>query len=182
MRVTSWNLNGLDDSRLDERSEAACLRLLLRSDPPDVVLLQEVVRRSWHAHLKHHFAAAGYLAVPPDPTTSLHEYFVLAFVRNTHTVHGATFEPFANSVMGRGLLAVEVSRTDPEGPPVWVATAHLESGREAADARVAQLSHCLQRLLDREGPGVFAGDLNLRVAEEKRVPELERVTDAFEAA
>ncbi len=181
LRITTWNLNGLDDARLDERSEAACLRLLLRPDPPDVVLLQEVVRRSWHAHLKHHFAAAGFRAVPPDPTTSLHEYFVLAFVSGSLTIHGATFEPFGNSSMGRGLLGVEVSKGE-GARPVWVATAHLESGREASDVRVAQLSHALRRLLERDGPGVFAGDLNLRVAEEKRVPELALVTDAFAAA
>lgn len=180
LRITTWNLNGLDDARLDERSEAACLRLLLRPDPPDVVLLQEVVRRSWHAHLKHHFAAAGYLAVPPDPTGSVHEYFVMAFVKDALKVHGATFEPFANSGMGRGLLAVEVAAEG--GPVVWVATAHLESGRDASDIRVAQLRHALSRLIERPGPGVFGGDLNLRVAEERKVPELAQVTDAFEAA
>ncbi|MEN0063414.1 MAG: endonuclease/exonuclease/phosphatase family protein [Myxococcota bacterium] len=181
MRITTWNLNGLDDDLLDERTEAACLRVLLRPDAPDVVLLQEVVRRSWHGHLRHHFAAAGYRAIPPDPTQSSHEYFVVLFVRNTWTIHEATFEPLPRTVMGRGVLAVEVSK-GPDAPRIWIATAHLESGKDVSDVRVQQLRHALTRMGERPGPAVFGGDLNLRVAEERKVPELAHVTDAFEAA
>ena len=37
LHLVSWNLNGLDPHHLDERMEAACLRLLLNGPPPDVV-------------------------------------------------------------------------------------------------------------------------------------------------
>ena len=54
MSLVTWNVAGLDDCRLDERSEAQCLEDPLRPEPPSVIALQELVVRSWHAHWKHH--------------------------------------------------------------------------------------------------------------------------------
>ena len=62
MKLSSWNLNGLEDLNMDMRTEAAMFQLLLGApiesafaegfvaNTPDIVLLQEVVERSYHAH------------------------------------------------------------------------------------------------------------------------------------
>lgn len=171
--VWTWNVNCLEESRLDERTEAACFSVFLRPDPPDVLLLQEVNARTWHAHWKHHLQAAGYYVMPPDPTgVTESEYFVLAAVRGTPT--RATFSRFYGSGMGRGLLVVEFNG--------WMfCTAHLESGRGASDERVSQLTQVCARMRTFDGPAVFAGDTNLRVEEEERVRGLAELTDAWVA-
>ena len=45
LTVVTWNLFGLEERHLDERTEAACFHLLMER-PPDVLLFQEVVDRS----------------------------------------------------------------------------------------------------------------------------------------
>lgn len=180
LHLTTWNLNGLDPADLDVRTEAACLALLLRPDPPDVVMLQEVVGRSWHAHLKHHFAAAGYVPVPADPPRATRsEYFCVLLVRKTLPIEHSGADPFPGSEMGRQLVWATI---DWSGRSALVATSHLESGREASAIRVAQLGAVVDGLLTHEGPAVFGADTNLRVAEEARVPRLDEVTDAWVAA
>lgn len=166
-------MNGLDEHRLDERTEAACLTVFLREHPPDVVLLQEVVRRSWHAHWKHHLRAAGYAVFPEDPTRTTSEYFNLAAVRAHLSPTNGRWEPFADSEMGRALVSVEAGGW-------WIATSHLESGKGASEVRVAQAGRILERLAAWPGPAVFGGDTNLRVEEEKRLPVV-AVADAWVA-
>ena len=78
LSLVTWNLDGLEPRWRDERTEAACLHLLLRPDPPDIVAVQEVVDRTWHAHLKPHFGHAGYVGVPGRADS---EYWVALFVR-----------------------------------------------------------------------------------------------------
>ena len=72
MKLISWNLNGLDDRNLDVRTEAAMFQILLgapiesaviegfKPNVPDIILLQEVVERSYHAHVMPHLKAAGF--------------------------------------------------------------------------------------------------------------------------
>ena len=43
-KLLSWNLDGLDDENLEERTEAVLATII--SKTPDVVLLQEVVEDS----------------------------------------------------------------------------------------------------------------------------------------
>lgn len=189
LRLLTWNLNGLDPTDLDVRTEAACLAMLLRPRPPDVVLLQEVVGRTWHAHVKHHFAAAGFVAVPGDPVgTTESEYFSVLFVRKQLTVLRGGTEPFPNSGMGRRLVWAEIDwaaglDVRPEGArPLLVATSHLESGKEATMVRAAQLAAVIEGLRTHDGPAVFGGDTNLRVSEEKVIPGLADVHDAWALA
>ncbi|MBX2799233.1 MAG: endonuclease/exonuclease/phosphatase family protein [Myxococcales bacterium] len=180
LRLLTWNLNGLDGAHLDERTEAACLAMLLRTDPPHVVLLQEVVRRSWHAHIKHHFKAAGYRSVPADPTRTDSEYFCVVMV---HTALGGDeggVEPFAGSFMGRARVWARIDL--PEGPQLLVATSHLESGKQASIERVRQLQRVISAMNAHAGPAVFGGDTNLRVAEEPKVEDLPSVVDAWQAS
>ncbi len=179
LRVATWNLNGLDEAWLDERTEAACLELLLRTNPPDVVLLQEVVRRSWHAHLKHHFHHAGFVPVPADPTATTSEYFCVILVRDALPVRAGGAARFPGTHMGRALVEARVAW---EGPELMVLTSHFESGRASSRERIAQASLVAARLLSHDGPAVFGGDTNLRKAEEGAVEGLDRLADAWVAA
>jgi endonuclease/exonuclease/phosphatase family metal-dependent hydrolase len=176
LRVLTWNLAGLFDALLDERSEAACFAALLRQPPPDVVLLQEVVRRSWHGHLRHHFRAAGYTPVPLDPTATPHSYFALAFV-------GPRLEIVASEVrelptrMGRSLVVVDALA---DGRPIRLATAHLESLSGGRRERRLQLEEVVRALTEVEGPAVFGGDTNLRDPELSGF-DFQGIEDAWEA-
>ena len=80
MKLVSWNLNGLEDRELDLRTESAMFQLLLgapieqamqpgfKPNAPDVVVLQEVVERSYHAHVRPHLEAAGFTVYPTEPS------------------------------------------------------------------------------------------------------------------
>lgn len=173
MVVVTWNVAGLDEAALDERSEAQCLFVLLSDPSPRVIALQEVVRRSWFAHWRPHLAAAGFSVFPADPTDTDSEYFSLLAVRDPGAVGGVA--PFAPSRMGRRLI---VARSGG-----WtLATAHLESERAGADLRLGQAAAVTALLAGAPGPAVFLGDTNLRAGEDLRVASGGGVRDAWEAA
>jgi endonuclease/exonuclease/phosphatase family metal-dependent hydrolase len=178
LRVLTWNLAGLHDELLDERTEAACLAMLFRTPQPDVVLLQEVVRRSWHGHVRHHFAAAGFTPVPADPTTIETESFVVAFLGPRLAEARGASARLPATRMGRHLVTVD-ARCD--GIPFRVMTAHLDSLREGRRERLVQMAEIVRLLRAAGGPALFAGDTNLRDAE-VAVLDLGGVTDAWEAA
>lgn len=173
MELVTWNLDGLEPRKLDERTEAACLETLLAPEgPPDVVVLQEVVQRSLMAHLRHHFGHAGY-SLMRQPADS--EYYCVIFSRLP--VKAARAHRFPGTIMGRALLAVEVD----VGGVVWrIGTAHLESLREGGKQRVKQANHVARWLRGWSGPAVFAGDTNLRDSELKKIDTTD-VVDAWEA-
>jgi endonuclease/exonuclease/phosphatase family metal-dependent hydrolase len=173
--VVTYNLMGLDEARLDERTEAICQSLLL-TDPPDVVLLQEVVARTLHAHVLPHFAAAGFTVAPRAPVSDSH-YFCVVAVRGGLTPRSAWRRPFPGSSMGRALLCLDV---DWEGVPLRVCTAHLESLKGGAEERVVQARAVMEAFGEHDGPALFGGDTNLRG---DRVEALEGVAvDAWEIA
>lgn len=179
--LITWNVAGLDDKRLDERTEAACLKVLLRTggpppggEPASVVFLQELVRRSWHGHWKHHLHHAGYTVIPADPTATESEYFSAIAVQKELRLGPTGVEPFPGSRMGRALVWANVDG--------WlVCTGHLESERAGSDERIAQLRAVVSRLEVWPGPAVFGGDTNLRVTEEPAVEGLDRVIDVWTA-
>ena len=174
MSLLTWNLAGLDDRRLDERTEAACFEVLLRPEPVTVLVFQELVRRSWHAHWKHHLRHAGYAVFPEDPTATDSEYFSAVAVLGDRNPGPGGVSAFPGSRMGRALAWAEVGG--------WlVCTGHLESERAGSDERVRQLAAVVARLEARDGPAVFAGDTNLRVTEEPAVDGLDRAIDVWTA-
>ena len=159
LRLISWNLDGLDHRHTDLRTEAACQTILERA--PDVVFLQEVVQRSFFAHLRPWMLGVGYQAAPPMLTRHS-SYGCMMFVRPPLKVLSVKREPFEATAMGRSLIRTVVSW---HGEELLLLTAHLESMKEGSPERVRQLAVVLDALEAHDGPAVFAGDTNLRDSE-----------------
>ncbi len=185
LRVLSWNLFGLSDDELDVRTEAAMFLALLGGapdvvlagpdpppPPPGILMFQEVTERTLHAHLRPHLIAAGYRVVPP--TAPRRYYFEVMAVRSPLLVLESLVVPF-DTAMGRELLVVTVEH---EGRRWRLMTAHLESMSIGARERVGQARVVLEHLRGWDGPAVFGGDTNLRVAE---ADALGFLPDAWEA-
>ena len=165
MKLVSWNLNGLEDKYLDERTEAAMFQILLgapieqvvaegfKPNSPDIILLQEVVERSYHAHIVPHLKAAGFSVFPPEiPERS---YFEVVAVRGDNI--NASYESFEYSEQGRGLTTLKLDNLN-------IMTAHLESMNPGKHMRVEQAKFILEAMQN-AGPCIFAGDTNLRKEE-----------------
>ena len=165
MKLVSWNLNGLEDRNLDVRTESAMFQILLGApiesavvkgfipNPPDIVVLQEVVERSYHAHIVPHLKAAGFSVFPKEP--SERSYFEVVAVRNKKL--DASYESFQYSEQGRGLTTLKLDG-------LTILTAHLESMKPGRFMRVEQAKFILEEM-QKSGPCIFAGDTNLRKAE-----------------
>ena len=165
MKLVSWNLNGLEDRFLDERTEAAMFQILLgapiekallkdfKPNSPDLIVLQEVVERSYHAHIAPHLKAAGFSIFPPEiPERS---YFEVVAVRGGKI--DARYESFEYSEQGRGLTTINCDGFS-------VMTAHMESMKPGKHMRVEQAKNILETMKS-TGPCIFVGDTNLRKAE-----------------
>ncbi len=179
MKLVSWNINGLEDRELDVRTESAMFQLLLgapieqavlpdfKPNSPDIVLLQEVVERSYHAHVRPHLEAAGFTVYPTAPTER--SYFEVVAVKSA--ILESSFIKFPWSEQGRGLSIVKV-----EG--LTIMTAHMESMKLGAKQRIDQGQFIID-LMEKSGPCIFAGDTNLRKAEWKSINQ-GYVNDAWE--
>lgn len=188
LRLLSWNLFGLSDDHLDLRTEAALFVALLGGPPevmllrdkipppPDVLMFQEVVERSYLAHLKPHLLAAGYALFPSEPHPE-REYFEVIAVLGSHRVVSWAREPL-DSAQGRELVSVV---TEMDGRHCLWMTAHLESMIEGKPQRITQSMDIIQRLGSHQGPAVFAGDTNLRDAEVTLLEDDGPLLDAWES-
>lgn len=165
MKLVSWNLNGLEDRNLDMRTEAAMFEILLgapiedamadgyKANTPDIVVLQEVVERTYHAHIVPHLKAAGFTIYPDAPTER--SYFEVIAVR--HKSFEVSYTPFSYSDQGRGLTTLKLD-------DLTVMTAHLESMKPGASMRVDQAQVVLDEMA-KNASCIFAGDTNLRKSE-----------------
>lgn len=159
LRLISWNLDGLDGRHVDLRTEVACRVILERA--PEVVFLQEVVQRTFFAHLRPWMVGVGYQASPPQ--LSRHSsYGCVMFTRPPLKVRSARRSLFSATQMGRSLLETTVHW---EGHELLLLTAHLESLRQGRTERIQQLDVVCAALGAHAGPAVFAGDTNLRNSE-----------------
>jgi len=181
MNLVTWNLNGLDDEHLDMRTEAAMFQLLLgapiekavapdfKPNMPDIVLLQEVVSRTFHAHIVPHLTAAGFTLFPDAPTER--SYFEVIAVRQP--ILESSYTKFDYSDQGRGLSTLSIKGLS-------IMTAHLESQKPGASMRVDQATGILQQMNQQQGAIIFAGDTNLRKSEWQDL-EPKNIKDAWEA-
>lgn len=180
MNLVTWNLNGLEDEHLDMRTEAAMFQLLLgapiekamtphfKPNMPDIVLLQEVVERTYYAHIVPHLTAAGFTLFPDAPTER--SYFEVIATR--HPVIEYHYQKFSYSDQGRGLSTLSIAG-------LTIMTAHLESQKPGASMRVDQAQQILEKMNNHQGAIIFAGDTNLRKSEWQSL-KIENVKDAWE--
>ena len=187
MRLLTWNLNGLASAFLDERTEAAVFlaatgrtlrELELHRRPyaaPDVILFQEVIDKTFLAHLRPHLERGGYSLFPPEPPGRAQ--FEVVAVRRPAKIADARSIPLERSMYGRELHIVTVDGMPP-GETVRVLTAHFDSGTDARAIRLAQIQHVATMMAERS---VFGGDTNLRATEWDGVRDAIAITDAWEA-
>ena len=144
------------------RTEAAMFQILLgapieaaiapdfKPNTPDIILLQEVVERTYHAHVKPHMQAAGFTVFPKEPTER--SYFEVVAVRQE--ILDANYETFEYTQQGRGLTTIKLDG-------LTILTAHLESMKPGKHERIDQAQYVIDKM-SQLGPCVFAGDTNLR--------------------
>ncbi|KAG5181228.1 Endonuclease/exonuclease/phosphatase [Tribonema minus] len=179
-----------------ERECVSCVAQQL-APPSDAVLVREVTYETLHVFLSR-LRANGYGAAPdecppPDAYGRVSAYFTLTMIC-AETVRGAGGfrRAYTGSYMGRDLLCTTGLF---HGTPLRLFNTHLESGRESAGERRAQLSHALTAMMEGEERGegewegegdeplaILAGDMNLRDTEAKQEPLLKGVCDAWAAA
>jgi hypothetical protein len=189
LRFVTWNLNGLDDHRLDDRTEAAIFTMLLGAPlatiqvaieagtytpkpPPDLLMLQEVTPRMFQAHLSQHLPAGEY-TLRPSATPDRECFEVIAW-RNSLQLIGATSEALTRSRYSRFLHAFDFQLAD---SVIRMCTGHLDSGPDSSKIREAQLRQINATIGER---GVFGGDANLRVAEWETTKKLVAMRDGWE--
>lgn len=185
MRLVTWNVNGLDDTGLDDRSEAAVFTTVLGAtladlqagraqphEPPDLVVYQEVVERTLRAHFLPHLTAGGYCVHPAQPPGR--STFEIVAARPPYAVRSFEAVPLTDSIFGRHLTLAEV---DGPGGTFRLLTGHFDSGTENGTRRLGQLSQTVAAMDERS---VFAGDANLRKAEWISARDTIGVTDAWE--
>ena len=181
MEIVSWNLNGLEDKNLDQRTEAAMFQMLLgapieqvilegfKPKTPDIIVLQEVVERTFHAHIKPHLKAAGFHIYPEIPGER--SYFEV--IASREILEETRYQRFSWTSQGRGLSIALLDNG------LTIMTAHLESQKPGSAMRVDQAKEILA-LMPKHSPCIFAGDTNLRNKEWNSIEQGE-VIDAWEA-
>lgn len=181
MKVISWNLNGLEDEGLDMRTEAAMFEMLLgapleqamvqgfKPKMPDIVMLQEVVPRSFNAHVVPHLKRAGFHIFPDAPGER--SYFEVIATRLP--ILEASYTPFNYSDQGRGLSTVKIDG-------LTLMTAHMESQKPGKSMRIDQAQSIIEQMTHCKTPCLFAGDTNLRKKEWLSL-EAGVIKDAWEA-
>jgi endonuclease/exonuclease/phosphatase family metal-dependent hydrolase len=185
----TWNIDGLNEKALDERTEAAVFTAILgaRLDqlqsgkakptpPPDVIVFQEIVAHTFSAHLSQHLPAGSYTVLPAEaPDRQVFE--VIAF-REPYTLRAYEQVALVDSAYGRVLHIVDL--TDGAGNDVRVLTGHFDSGKDSGKIRTAQLKQMAEHL--KTGvPSVFGGDANMRKAEWEAHRDKLGIVDAWEA-
>ncbi len=187
LRVLTWNLNGLDDHRVDERTEAAVfiavtgltLVEIARGQnprpPPHVLMFQEVTRHTYRAHLHNHLPKADYVLYPTRPPEA--ETFEVIAVRRPATITSGRSMPLDRSLYARNLHIVDTAGLAADDRAIRLLTAHFDSGTEQGAGRIAASRQAIAEMDDHS---LFAGDTNLRNPEWDAVAEWPTVADAWD--
>jgi tyrosyl-DNA phosphodiesterase 2 len=189
IKIITWNVDGLCERALVERSKAAA-RIILRENP-DIITLQEVVYASANIYVNEFCKNKNYV-IASQMTDDIGAYFTMTFQHKRLQLVDAWRQPYtgaANSNMGRDMSAITVQRSS-GSPRLLVIGTHLESCKESARVREHQLECAFHRIQEHNGPAIVCGDLNLRDAEYKeairRVARLNvgdgKLYDAYECA
>lgn len=165
LSIISWNLDGLDEHNLVERTTAVVSLLLKRNYT--VIMLQELIAPTYQyivAQLKSkYFPVAG-----NGPQQG---YFTATFLRtNCANYVDHQIVKFPGTAMDRNLL---ITRCQVDQTKFVICNTHLESTAAFASERVNQLKICFERCVSfpPEWNVIFGGDLNARDSElQGRVP------------
>ncbi|MBO6938750.1 MAG: hypothetical protein JJ863_27525 [Deltaproteobacteria bacterium] len=192
VHVLTWNLDGLTTRRVDRRAEEACVAMVLGQTlreavegkpsrpPPQVIALQEVVKRIHLSTLRPHLEAAGFSLFPPDPAREDGDYSMIA-ARPPWTLLRGRDGALTESPLARRWVEVQLRHDD--GSRLRVITAHLESLRSGSGSRAAQAAEIDRMLGDPDAPPtVFLGDTNLRASEWRAIQRDLAMRDAFDLA
>ena len=176
LKLLSWNIDGLDDRDLRERTVYVCDFILARK--PHVVFLQEVVNLSWGplivARLGHIYNCHCSLNPPADYYNA-----ILIMKEGVSVKDDLKVYPFPGNHMGRHLLQMSVKYS---GVDIDVMTSHLESMKQCRDERIRQLNEVFGMMERSNRISIFGGDLNLRDIEVTRDNMPEDAVDVWEAS
>ncbi|XP_063779333.1 tyrosyl-DNA phosphodiesterase 2 isoform X2 [Pseudophryne corroboree] len=168
----SWNIDGLDQSNLQERARGVCSYLALYS--PDIIFLQEVIH-PYFEYLKKR--AVSYTII----TGNDDGYFTAIMLKKSRVkLISQEIVPFPNTSMMRNLLIVNVNIC---GNNICLMTSHLESTKDHSKERVSQL-HIVLKKMQEIPPAttvIFGGDTNLRDKEVEKIGGLpSNILDVWE--
>ena len=177
-KLLSWNIDGLDERDLRERTAYVCNVILLKR--PHVVYLQEVVDPSWGPLIVTKLGRVYNCYTSPNPPE--HYYNAILTLKEDLTVAGSGLQVLDfESRMGRHLLQLSVKFA---GVELEVMTSHLESLKDYGGERVRQLKLVFEKMVELQKSNrisIFGGDLNLREAEVKRAKVPANIVDVWEA-
>ncbi|KAF7255329.1 hypothetical protein EG68_07873, partial [Paragonimus skrjabini miyazakii] len=212
LNVLSWNIDGLDQSNFTARLQT--IVSYLRKDLPHVVCFQEVVSTSLEFFRSELAESYDIFSATDDPFADCIHYFVAILIRKHPALivdrSSFTVSPFPHTSMGRQVISVDLcihfaqlnSTLSANSPAATlrlrVFTAHLESSRDGADYRKAQLRQVWSKMSLLESAAskfvsaepqhipqasIFCGDLNLRDSEVRELGGLPNgISDAWEAS
>jgi endonuclease/exonuclease/phosphatase family metal-dependent hydrolase len=170
LKIVSWNIDGLSEIPLNERLDV--IFSLLISVDPDIILFQEVIPRVVRL-LDQNLRRLGYFS--PDPASAHLPYFCRSYLKLIFqtSLISSSFVDFPQSQMSRGYNTILLQLESQNH--LLILNTHLESCKESAHERKNQLQQCFRVLSTHAGPGILAGDLNLRdneIKSKKEFPQL----------
>jgi endonuclease/exonuclease/phosphatase family metal-dependent hydrolase len=174
--VATWNTDGLSADTAVARADEICA-ILMESVPRDVasvVCLQEVTPVTAPVFINR-LRAGGYMLLPDQGEDDLvlrsSVYFTLLFMRmdSGMNLKRSSRISFDNSIMGRDLVEIRCSW---KGINLMFMHSHLESLAQGSEARVQQFREVLEKMHAFDGIAFYAGDTNIRAAEEAKLSDL----------
>ena len=179
LKLLSWNIDGLDERDLKERTQYVCQVILLKR--PHIVFLQEVVDASWGPVIVTKLSRCyNCYCTPSPPQHYYNAILVLKDAKVSVGESGLTVHDFC-SQMGRHLLQLPIQFS---GVELVVMTSHLESLKDYGEERVRQLKVVFEKMTELQKASkisLFGGDLNIREAELKKAKLPENIVDVWEA-
>ena len=157
--ISSYNVDG-NSNRVHSTRRCIAISRSIIDKSPDLIFLQEVDEKILKLY-KIIFWTQGYNLVSPL-NESRSFYSTVAFSKLNGHCKRLDFRDSAQSVMGRDILSYEIIINNRR---TQFLSSHLEGITNGGVVRKAQLE-CLLELIDSNaGPGVVAGDLNIRQKE-----------------
>lgn len=167
----SWNIDGISDKNIKERTLAVVNTIKVRK--VDIVFLQEVIAETYE--ILEANLSADYLLTDnkaPEGADKKFYFTVTILRRSTLILDSIIVKPFSNSKMMRDLTVANVKFID--GTKLLLMNTHLESTKEFAEPRMAQLKQAFDIMVKNSDENkntsiIFAGDLNTRDSEVQKV-------------